>query len=233
MSEVIKFIARDEYSWNVAEKPYPSSQSLPSWWTSMMPYEGTNKLIVENRVANLTPKKCVPMMDAMVNGYIIPLWSDVLVRNEDGFPRITWRVTEDVFQLHGNNANKVQTPIGYYEQPFKFMNKWTIKTPKGYSILIVQPFGYRQTGFQAVPGIIDTDKSTLEILPPVWVQKGFEGVVPKGTPMVQIIPFKRSDWKAEYSYMKDNEYRYLEDSNFNSTLINHYARKVWQKKSYK
>jgi hypothetical protein len=236
--EKIKFEAVNEYAWDVVDRPFPASQAIPDWWRNMTPYvknpdnPSGKKFIMEGRMANTTAKKCVPMLDVMTNGYIIPLWSDVQVRNSDNGKLITWRVQEDVFQTHGESASEVQEPIGYNSQVFKFMNRWRIITPKGYSCLITQPFGYRQTNVQAIPAIVDTDKSSLEILPPVWFAKDFEGILEKGTPMVQVIPFKRSDWKAEYSYLKDGEYKRLEDKNFGSTLINHYAKKVWVKKNY-
>jgi hypothetical protein len=80
--------------------------------------------------------------------------------------------------------------------------------------------------------VIDTDNSSLEILPPVWFKSDFEGILEKGTPMVQVIPFKRSDWKAEYSYLKNGQYQRIEDKNFGSTIVNHYIKKVWEKKNY-
>ena len=236
--ETIKFEARDEYGWEVADRPYPATQAVPDWWKAMTPYTKTednpkgNKLIVSNRNSNAGPKKCVPMLDALTSGYIIPLWSDVQVVNQNGFKLVSWRTSENVFEQHGEQANEVQTPVGFNSEVFKFQNKWRILTPKGYSCLITQPFGYRQTGVQAIPAVIDTDRSSLEILPPVWFASDFEGILEKGTPMVQVIPFKRSDWKAEYSYLKDNEYKKLEDRNFGSTIINHYMKKVWSKKTY-
>ena len=236
--QTIKFEARDEYGWEVAQRPYPATQAIPDWWKAMTPYEKSpdnpegNKLIVKNRTSSASAKKCVPMLDALTSGYIIPLWSDVLVKNEGPNKHISWRVQEDVFQEHGIQAREVQTPIGFNEQVFKFMNKWRIITPKGYSCLFTQPFGYRQTGVQAIPAVIDTDINSLEILTPVWFSNDFEGILEKGTPMVQVIPFKRSDWKAEYTFLKDGEYKKLEDRNFNGTIINHYMKKVWQKKKY-
>ena len=172
------------------------------------------------------------MLDALTSGYIIPLWSDVQITNENESKLITWRTTQPVFLEHGGQAKEVQVPVGYNPQVFKFLNKWRIITPKGYSSLIVQPFGYRQTGIQAIPAVIDTDRNNLEILPPVWFTNDFEGILEKGTPIVQVIPFKRSDWKAEYSYLKDGEYQKLEDKNFGSTIVNHYMKNIWSKKTY-
>jgi hypothetical protein len=238
MKQVIKFEAKDEYAWEVVPRPYPATQAVPDWWKAMTPYSKTidnpegNRLIVRDRVSNAGPKKCVPMLDALTSGYIIPLWSDVQVKNEDKNKLITWRVMQSVFEEHGNQAREVQTPIGYNPQVFKFMNKWRIITPKGYSCLFIQPFGYRQTGVQAIPAIIDTDKNDLEILQPVWFTNEFEGILEKGTPMMQVIPFKRSDWKAEYSYLKDGEYQKSEDKSFGSTIVNHYMKNIWSKKTY-
>ena len=238
MSKNIKFIAKDKYGWEVCEKPFPASQAIPDWWRDLTPFRPSadnpdgKKMIVENGFSNAGPKKCVPMLDAMTSGYIIPLWSDVQVRQIDGKPYITWRVKRDVFSLHGQMAEKVERPDGYSSDVFKFLNTWRVQTPPGYSILVTQPFGYRKTPFHAIPAVIDTDEATLELLPPIWIKEGFEGVIEKGTPMVQITPFRRENWKADFSFMDDNEYTHLEDRNFGSNLVNHYARKVWAKKKY-
>jgi hypothetical protein len=235
---VIEFRARDEYSWKVCERPYPAKENVPEWWKKMTPYSKTEdnpegkKLLVRSGASNATAKKCVPMLDALTSGYLIPLWADVQVQSEDGTPFINWRTKVDVFELHGERTVEVETPIGYHPRVFKFLNKWNIITPPGYSILVTPPLGFRQTGFQAVPAVIDTDKSNLEILFPVWVQKGFDGIVEKGTPMAQITPFKRSDWDSKFSYLKDGEYFAMEDKNFNGTIVSHYLKSKWTKKDY-
>lgn len=243
-NKIIKFTAIDRHGWEVAPRPFPAVEALPEWFTSMKPFDphpddpnGT-RIILENRLASVSPKKCMPMMDIMTNGYIIPLWSDVQVRPKEipmlnrTEPYITWKTNKEVFQAHGETARMVEPPVGYYDPVFKYMNKWYIKTPPGYSILITQPFGYRQSPFQAVPAIVDSDKSTLELVFPVWVKKGFDGIVEKGHPMVQVIPFKRTDWKAEFDYFEDGEYDRIYDANFGSTIVNHYIKKAWSKKKY-
>jgi len=241
MAKKIEFVARNPFFWDVAPKPFPASEAVPKWWKDARPYapspedpKGT-KLIIENKVANLTFKKCTPMLDAITSGYIVPLWSDVQIRpTEGGAPRITWRQQEfEVFQTHGIGAEHVQRPKGYSSIVFKYMNPWIPKTPPGYSVLITTPFGYRDTPFYAIPAVIDSDRSTLEILSPVWVREGFEGIVERGTPMFQVTPFKREEWKSEFSHYEAGEYDKIEAANFNATLVNHYIRKVWSKKTYK
>ena len=242
MIKKIQFIARDPYGWEVYPKPYPASVSLPSWWRDATPYKPTpdnpegKKFLVENFAANTTFKKCTPMLDALTSGYIVPLYSDVQVRWINGSPRVTWRMqSSDVFTQHGPEGKVpgFEIPVGYSEYIFKYNNTWIPKTPPGYSVLITTPFGYRNLPFKAIPAVVDSDKSTLEIATPMWLLDGFEGIVEKGTPMFQVIPFKRDAWKAEFDFYQEGEYQKITEKNFNSTLINHYIKKVWSKKSYK
>lgn len=235
----IEFKATTKYYFDVCPKPYPASESLPDWWKEMTPYEKSKKnpngkkLILENFASNASFKKCTPMLDALTSGYIIPLWSDVLVEIENNNPRISWRVKGSaVFEMHGESSNYVETPDGYYSQVFKYINGWIPKLPKGYSYLVTQPFGYKNTPFRPVPAIVDGDTTTLEIIFPVWIKKDFKGIVEKGTPMVQIIPFKRDNWESEFTYYEDNEYMKIEDKNFRSTIVNHYIKKQWHKKKF-
>jgi hypothetical protein len=235
----LSFIARDQYGWEVYPKPIPASQLVPDWWRSMVPYSNyggnsdSKNIIVENQVSNATFKKCTPMLDALTSGYIVPLFSDVQVRVENGSPRITWRVGAQVFQEHGEESKLVESPPGYTDMVVKYNNTWIPRTPAGYSVLITAPFGYRNLPFHCIPAVVDSDKSALEIVPPMWVRKNFEGIVEKGTPMFQILPFKRESWKSEYSYYKDGEYGKIQDKNFGSTLVNNYIKNHWSKKTYK
>ena len=114
----IKFQAMDEYSNEVALRPYPATQAIPEWWKAMTPYSKSpdnpegKKLIVSNRVSNAGPKKCVPMLDAITSGYIIPLWADVQIKNDGPNKFITWRTAEPVFQEHGHQAREeVEVPV--------------------------------------------------------------------------------------------------------------------------
>jgi hypothetical protein len=234
----IKFEYLDEYAWSVCEKPKPSKEFIPQWFKDMPPYMISKenptgkKLIVENFLSNASAKKCIPMLDGMSAGYTIPLWSDVQVRQVDGGPKITWRVTQDVFELHGPSSREIPAPFGYSQIVFKYDARLRIKTPKGYSILVTSPLGHYHQPFLAIPAIIDTDKSNTSVPFPMWIKSGLEEIVEKGTPMVQIIPFKRDDWKMEITYMKDNEYNYDFDREWKSTIVNNYVKKYWSKKKF-
>jgi hypothetical protein len=233
----IKWIARDKYFYDVAPKPYPASQSIPDWWKHQTPYLKSKenpdgkKLIVENLVSNATFKKCTPMLDALGSGYIVPLWSDVQVRKIDGSSRITWKVKTSVFEQHGPSSYDVPTPPGYGEV-FKYSMPWIPVTPPGYSIIVSSPYGYQDIPFKAIPAIVDSDKSKIHLVPPMWLRLDYEGILEKGTPLVQITPFKRESWKQEFDFYQDGEIEKIEDKYFHSTIVNNYIKNHWSKKKY-
>jgi hypothetical protein len=240
MSKNINFRARSKTEFEVQIKPYPAVKQLPDWFVNAEPYTidhnsySDNKVHVRNTFPNATFKKCVPLLDGMSSGYIIPLWTDVEVAVENDSPQIYWKQQSSVFALHGPKTKEIVSPPGYYSQVFKYNNCWIPQTPKGYSCLIVSPFGYSDLPFKAVPAIVDTDRSTLELVFPIWVKENFEGIVEKGTPIVQIIPFKRDDWKSTFDYYQDGEYKnIIESKNFNSTIVGHYLKNHHSKKKFK
>jgi hypothetical protein len=234
---IFKAINKDQY--DTFLKPVPASTLIPSWWKEETPYTVSpgnpdgKKIIINGGQVNTNFKKCTPMLDALTSGYIIPLWTDILVRQVNGNPEISWRTNQNVFSLHGTPFKDIVTPKGYSNVVFKYLNTWIPITPSGYSIFVTPPTGYNDSPFRSVPGIIDTDRSTIEFAPPMWIKDGFEGIVEKGTPLVQITPFKRENWKSEITYYEGNEFEKVQERNFNSNIVNHYIKNVWTKKNYK
>jgi hypothetical protein len=234
----INFIYIGDYAYEVIEKPRPSSAFIPDWFKDMSPYmreDGfpEDRPIVRNQNSNASAKKCTPMLDGIVTGYTVPLWSDVFVEQSDEMLDINWRASKDVFQLHGASSRLVDPPPGYSTAVFKFMTWFRMKTPPGYSVMVRPPAGHYDLPFYAIPAVIDTDKSVIDNNLPVWVRSDFEGIVEKGTPIAQIIPFKRESWKAEFDVISEERQLIDEDKTFGTTIKNNYIKNIWSKKSFK
>lgn len=240
MMNKIKFVYLGQKYFNTHERPRPSNSYIPEWFKNMPPYEPSDespegkKIIIENLDSNATAKKCMPMLDAITTGYTVSLWSDVQIRQINGAPRITWRTHQNIFEEHANyGAPLVVPPPGYSNFVFKYITRFRVETPRGYSIIVRSPAGHNDLPFYAIPAIVDSDKGYLDSTIPVWVKKDFEGIVEKGTPVAQIIPFKRESWKSEFSWISEQQNQEREDRTFNSTLVNHYIKNVWSKKEFK
>jgi hypothetical protein len=135
-------------------------------------------------------------------------------------------------QLEGSPLVNKNKNLPFY----KILNPWKIKTPKGYSCLFVSPLNNSDDRFSIIPAIVDTDTYIHEINFPIVINGDkyptLETTIEKGTPYVQVIPFKRDSWKMKFKLRKAKE---IINSRifFNLTLLNKYKNKFWKKKSWK
>jgi hypothetical protein len=239
MKNKIIFKSIDKHDYNICLKPYPASKNLPSWWKDQDVFEKSEenpngtKFLLRNGLSNATFKKCKPMLDAITSGYIIPLWSDIQVTQTESGPIVNWRTKKNIVDLHLPSSKNIEVPTGYSNTVFKYLNTWIPITPKGYSVLVTSPLAYRDLPIYAIPAVIDSDRSFLDLPLPCWIKKDFEGIIEKGTPIAQIIPFKREDWESEFLYFEDGEYAENLEKSFNSTVISNYIKTAWSKKNYK
>jgi hypothetical protein len=136
------------------------------------------------------------------------------------------------FQLEGSPLVEKNKNLPFH----KILNPWKIKTPKGYSCLFVSPLNNSDDRFSIIPGIVDTDSYNLEINFPIVVNGDkyptLETVIKKGTPYVQVIPFKRDSWKMTLNKRKQKE---IQNSSifFSLTFLDRYKHKSWQKKTWR
>ena len=115
------------------------------------------------------------------------------------------------------------------------MNPWIIKTPPGYSCLFVPPLNNTDDRFFIIPGIVDTDTFPNEINFPIVINGDkyptLDTLFKKGTPYVQIIPFKRDKWKMKITGKNTEEMR-KEKTFYGLSLLHIYKNKFWNKKSW-
>ena len=233
---IISFIAKNERQYKVFDKPVPAAKILPEWYKkeSSMIYPG-NLAITEDGNPSRTIKACMPVFDIISAGYIITLPADLNVeRVENDFPRIQWS-TDEIDLISHHIAEQFRTfdlPPEYYNLGYKFMNPWTIKTKPGYSCMFIQPAMRDDLPFQVIPGIVDTDKHPVSVNFPFFLRKDFSGVIEMGTPIMQVIPFKREDWESDYSFFTDDspeaEWQFAKRKLMNRYKTFYRTPKVWK-----
>jgi hypothetical protein len=246
----IEFSAHEDYFALKEDYPIPTKLNIPDWFKKL-----------EHNILNKTVKGCMPFLDTLTSGYLLKMPQDFNVRHNVDSKNEKGEDFKDSFQTFGLhqmtqllNAKNVNLNSGidthslkqvegspFIEKnknlPFyKILNPWKIKTSKGYSCLFVPPLNNSDDRFSIIPGIVDTDTFPTEINFPIIINGDkypvLEDTIKKGTPYVQIIPFKRDNWKM---ILKPSKQKEIQNSRlfYGLKLINIYKDKYWNKKSWK
>lgn len=213
--------------------PIPASEVNPKWF---------RKMVYDHGVMADTVKRCVPFKDAMDMGYIVPLWVDLNVSNDGQMVSFSYKdgnmLGGKVFDNHDPRQLEgcpIRSTI-YGNQPMKFLNPWVITTPPGWSCMFVQPINHFDGRLNIITGIVDTDKYKNNVnFPFIWMDKEFNGVIPRGTPLVQVIPFKRTDWVHTVGSISKEEIatRLKIVFTLGAMFKNAYRFNYWTQKKYK
>jgi hypothetical protein len=212
--------------------PKPAVKEVPDWYRDTSEYIGNEvKKVPNDGSSSHTIKKCMPVFDAITSGYILYTQVDVQVTQQDNLPYYSW-ASQHAIDFHPI----VQAPLHPLknEAPYpKWMNPYAIATPPGYSVLFTQPM-HRESVFTILEGVVDTDQYKAPVnFPFVLNDVKWEGIIPAGTPMAQIIPFKRESWKHKIGSNKERTELDLVIKKLKTLLFNSYKRQFWTSKNYR
>lgn len=182
-----------------------------------------------------TVKNCMPFLDAMNSGYIIPLRSTVHFFMRDA-QHLEYHCPD-----HARDGDTVGTQpnLGFADAPFanliaiKFYNHWIVRTPPGYSAFFLPLLNQFHIPFHIFTGVVDTDSYYRDVFFPALclMQPGQRCTLERGTPLVQVIPFRRETWRSVQCPLDSAARDASEDRARES--VHHYRDNSWNKKEYR
>jgi len=197
----------------------PAKFFLPQWFKDMDEYITTPAVHEKGQPSYFgkgkdtaikwtsgTVKRCPAIVDLITEGFIIPMWADFLIQRD--MEILEWDnkgVPEYGIDFHSNkqiynwNLKKTDFPEGV-----KFNNPWRIYTPPGYSVMFMPPTYQFEKRFTVLPGIVETDSYHHVNFPTIW-HTTKDAIIERGTPFIQVIPFKRDDWDIGVSQMTETD----------------------------
>ncbi|WEX85862.1 DUF6065 family protein [Sinorhizobium garamanticum] len=187
---VIRFVCRPE-DYGVIAPPLPAKSVLPEWFRKLPAIDQQHLATTNN---GLTVKRCMPFLDALSTGWILPIAATVRLEIKDGGRSVETGWEFDRVMVSNHSAHQVAGNPRDPSPPCKFHNYWSIRTPPGWSCLFLPPLNRPGQPFECVAGVVDTDTYAAHIHFPFFATAP-DGlyVVEKGTPLVQVIPFRRVD----------------------------------------
>lgn len=185
----------------------PVKKHMPEWYKQVPVFHGDGKPHVRNnKKSSPTIKACAPYMDSMTTGYVVELWMDIEVSSSRGAtglspkePVIHWPTRPNPLQERDREiSGNMPTPVGHYDKHFIWESPIILEVPAGYSMLITHPLNRQDLPFTTLSAVVDADKNPMGAgAIPFFLKEDFEGIIPRGTPIFQVIPFKRESWVAE------------------------------------
>lgn len=238
---VIDFISnRPWLTKDSKSKPVPISRSMPQWYKEADRFAkkpNGEYWIGPDKGKIPTWKACPAILDILTTGYSLVTPCDIEFFL-DGAGQIDVKIEDPMYKDFATRRTPMpqfRHPEGYYNYHFAWMPDWAVKVPDGYSVLYVAPFNRYDLPIMTVSGIIDNDKVNLPGSFPFFVQKGWTGVLPAGTPYAQLLPFLREDWKSEITIPTGQEMMNHNRENSNKYRVPDggvYQKEVWTKRSY-
>jgi hypothetical protein len=228
---VIKYESSIDYTEN---NLLPTKNFIPDWYKKIPPFKDNTVYEIEKGFNN-TVKQCVPFLETLTTGYIISLPYDVYIKNNNGAPFLATPsgVPEgDAPRWRNNVAHEKIVPSGCFPYEYTWNYCLSYSLPIGYSALATHPLNRHDLPFVTLSGIIDGGLvMSAHGNFPFYVKEGFEGTIPKGTPIVQIIPFRQEDWtsKKTLGLVKQGD---IHDASGGILISGWYKKTFWTRKKY-
>ena len=173
---------------------------LPEWFKNLDATSGKGR----------TARECAGIFDYVRTGYIMPMWCDMVfkvdtdnpMRYEYKLPNI-YNGFEHLIVEHDYSQAKDAPFLDYGCQTIiKLVSPFYIQVPEGVSIYYTVPFySVNQEDFTICAGVCDPEVKKVanrEMNIFIKLNKRGENIfLKKGQPLVQIIPFIRSDYDFE------------------------------------
>jgi hypothetical protein len=227
---LIKFIT-DKLQHPDLGQPRAIKELVPEWYRL-----SESTFIDSSGKENAGLKKCAPYLDALVVGYAVVTPFDIYVaKKEDGSLDIRWNGPPEFQNFIDERpkalGEKMPRPAGHAPNHLVWASPWGFKLPRGYSAILCHPLNRQDLPFTTTAGIIDSDKFWANGNLPFFIREDFTGVIPAGTPYVQIIPYKREKWTKVINQA-------LQDHTAKQGWAvrqkgRSYKNKLWQRKEFK
>ncbi len=190
---------------NLFDVPNQSKNFLPNWIKTVkfnMSKENSNKMYPSQSV-----RACMPFMDAMSVGWIIPAPWDVYFEVENYGKKVNYEFRNQIEVSRGianppieqHNQQQVGKNNLYANSPIlKFINPWKITTRTGYSTMFINPVNHGKSYIECFAGVVDTDKYSNLVNFPFRVlnpdnKESYNFMIKAGHPIIQFFPIKRKE----------------------------------------
>lgn len=169
-------------------------------------------------------RSCAGTIDFLSAGITLPSWTNFYFRLDAS--GMDWEIAADemsppsgvsiVNAFHYESTGKCpMTSVREVETSSypKLVNPWRMETAPGWSILILPVYWEPNPNYDVVPAIVHTDfYHTANVVLNIKTDQEFS--VKYGTPLVQMIPFKRNKDFEKITFRDESDFKYVATRGF-------------------
>jgi len=212
--------------------PKPAKNFIPEWYKKSKRFRSGKMEMLPEGGVNKDLKLCVPFLEAMTAGYCIELPGDLLVVREGNRIGFNWNEEPYPMEIRPKDmATDLPRPAGHDHDLYAWITHWGIQVPEGYSCMFTHPYNRFDLPFTTTSGLVEADGYSTGGGIPFFIKAGFEGIIPAGTPIIQVIPFKRDEWKSEKAEY-DPRWPQKQLWSVQKYLTGGYKKLFWVKKTF-
>jgi hypothetical protein len=229
--------------------PEPAHKFVPDWYRKgerFINKEDGGLDIPDESYRSGGLKSCNPFLDSIIAGYIQATSCAIDITKNDGEGPIEYRYVElnendeyievenlnIISERQGSIGHTVPRPHGHSKNHMVWSGHWGWETPRGYSMLVTHPMNQFQLPYTTASGFMESDRFTAGGNIPWYIKEGWIGVIPKGSPMYQIIPVKRDKWFGYVGKKFISKKSLFMGQQARNVPYGFYRDKLWVKKNY-
>jgi hypothetical protein len=196
--------------------PVPAAKALPDWWRKM-PLDVTT----EDAGKSMTVKRCPGIADHMGQGYVFNLWTDIRIRTFEVDDTLSWDSPWKEYDTLEFFTPQMTAGMPNMEDKhpwvMKFVFPWMVKASPGVSCMFLPLDFAPDPRFTIMPGTFECD-----VMPAIhgicsWNLREGDETLLSGTPIMQVFPFRRTQFRTDIEVVSMDEWLYLKTTGKNST----------------
>ena len=194
----------------------------PEWWKDL-PKTFEVKSEFDVNVPVSTMKSCIGFINLYRNGFILPLWSDLIIEKDINGCRYQFS-SPDNQGIHDHDPAQY---VGAFENSthMKILSPWILKEKTGVNFLWTEPTWNNITLFEnlnVLPGIMDFKYQHGSNINALIPNIDIKLLIKAGEPLVHIIPISEKDVKIKTHVITENEYKKMNVGSYSSSFYHKY-----------
>lgn len=200
-----------------------ASHFYPEWWKDLpKSFEVKSEFDVNLPVP--TMKSCIGFVNLYRNGFILPLWSDLIIEKDINGCRYQ-------FSDHKALGIRDHDPLQYTgafqnSTHMKILSPWLLKEKTGVNFLWMEPSWNNASLFEnlnILPGVMDFKYQHGTNINAIISSNDIKLWIKAGDPLAHIIPISEKNIKIKTHSVTENEYKKLEGTSYTSSFYHKYT----------